>query len=349
MLNQQVISYPGSKKRFYPHMVEYFPTDVKVLVEPFFGGGSVTLCMLEDPRFSKLERVIAGDLYTEIWAMWSGIKKNPEAVYEIAEKMFKTWCPHQEQLRSTGFICDISQPYLPGGSMEKFEDDSSLSEQDKAELREKLELHNLVMEEGDRFWKWSQSVETTSNMTLEERAARMLLVNRLSFSGMGDSGSMSKYKLGDFRIDSLDVIFEASKLLQKVDIYNTKYEDTMEKSKVYDDKDVFIFLDPPYANQESSGLYGKGGSTHKGFDHQAFGDYTRQFKCKWFVTYDDSVVVRKIFANVPGKQMCYTKAFSIPGGYTMSMRNSEDALKGEELFIANYDLDMCGNIGLEDF
>lgn len=349
MLTQQVISYPGSKKRFYPYMVDYFPTDIKVLVEPFFGSGSVSLAMLEDPRFSKLERVIAGDLYTEIWAMWTGIKKNPEAVYDIAIKTFEEWCPHQNELRETGFVSETAHKYLPGGSMENFELSLELSESEKADIREKIALHELVMEEASRFWQWAQSDDAVKGRSIEQRAARMLLVNKISFSGMGDSGSVSKYKVGEFKSDWLDIIFEASKVLQKVDIYNTRFQDTMEKSKVYDDKDVFIFLDPPYANQESSGLYGKGGSTHRGFNHQEFGDYTREYKCKWFVTYDDSVVVRKIFANVLGKQKCYLKPFSIPGGYTMSMRNSNDALKGEELFIANYDLDMCGDVGFDDF
>ena len=28
-----VVSYPGAKWRFYPHMVDYFPIDMKVFIE----------------------------------------------------------------------------------------------------------------------------------------------------------------------------------------------------------------------------------------------------------------------------------------------------------------------------
>jgi hypothetical protein len=60
-------------------------------------------------------------------------------------------------------------------------------------------------------------------------------------------------------------------------------------------------------------------------------------KCKWFVTYDDSVIVRKLFAgNTYFGTPCYFKPFTIPGGYTMAQVNDEDALAGEELFITNY-------------
>ena len=82
-----VISYPGSKLRFYQYMVDYFPTDMKVFIEPFFGGGSVSLSVAGDSRFSNLERMIAGDLYTEVWALWQAIKTEPENVEENILKL----------------------------------------------------------------------------------------------------------------------------------------------------------------------------------------------------------------------------------------------------------------------
>ena len=57
---EPVVSYPGAKWRFYPYMVEYFPLDMKTFIEPFLGGGSVTLSVADDPRFTQLERMIAG-------------------------------------------------------------------------------------------------------------------------------------------------------------------------------------------------------------------------------------------------------------------------------------------------
>lgn len=337
---QPVVSYPGAKWRFYPHMVEYFPLDMKVFVEPFFGGGSVSLSVADDPRFSKLERMIGGDLYTEMWAFWQGIKQSPDTVVEIATKMFNDKCPHQQEVHNSGFHGGEARKYLAGGEMEHFETSELLTEADKQIIRDKLALYNLACEEGQAFWNWTQSVDTTQ-MSLEERAARMILVNKVSFSGMGDAGSLSKDQFCDFRLDKLNTVYDASRLMQRIEIYNVSFEDTMKYAE-QNPSDSFIFLDPPYAKQESSGLYGKGGNTHKGFPHEHFAEFTKGMHAKWFMTYDDSVIVRKLFRGktADGKPI-YIKAFKTL--YTMAGKTAEDALQGEELFISNmpFEQDEC--------
>lgn len=316
-------------------MLDYFPVDMKVFVEPFLGGASVSLSVADDPRFTKLERMVGGDLYTDMWAMWSGIKKDPAAVEEIATKWFKEACPHQEVVHNSGFHGGKARMYLEGGEFENFENMDSLTEGDKQLIREQLTLYKLACEEGQKFWDWSQSVDT-NQMTLEERAARMILVNKISFSGMGDAGSLSKDQFCDFSLDKLQSMYDAHRLLQRIELYNVSFEDTM---KIANERpeESFIFLDPPYAAQEDSGLYGKGGSTHKGFPHQHFADYTKGMKCKWFMTYDDSVIVRRLFAGKTddGKEIILKPYRTV---YTMAGKTAEDALAGEELFIANYDI-----------
>ena len=333
---EPVISYPGAKWRFYPYMVDYFPTEMKTFIEPFFGGGSVTLSVADDTRFTNLERMIGGDLYTEIWAFWNGIKKDPSQVVEIATKWFRDACPHQEELRSTGFIAEEARKYLKGGEFENFQTSDIFSDADKVEIAAKINLYNTAINEAENFWKWTQTVDT-SQMTLEQRAARMLLVNKISFSGMGDSGSLSKDQFCDYTDNKLERVYQASRILNDhdVQIYNASFEDTMKYA--YDDpNNTFIFLDAPYLTQESSGLYGKGGSTHHGFQHEKFAEITKSMPCKWFVTYDDSVAVRNLFkGNTYFGTPCYFMPFTIPGGYTMAGKVREDALAGEELFISN--------------
>ena len=290
---QPVVSYPGAKNKFIKDgMLDYFPTDMKVFVEPFLGGASVSLNVAADERFTQLERMVAGDLYTEMWAMWSGIKKDPAAVEEIATKWFKEACPHQEEIHNSNFSGNTARAFMEDGihsdflvfkDIDKYEkvedipkelrthkDFGKFTGSDVKRIEEQLALYRLACEEGQKFWDWSQSVNT-ENMTLEERAARMILVNKISFSGMGDAGSLSKDQFCDFTLDKLKVIYEASKLLQRIELYNVSFEDTM---KIANERleESFIFLDPPYAAQEDSGLYGKGGSTHKGFPHQHFAE-----------------------------------------------------------------------------
>lgn len=311
-----VISYPGAKWRFWPHIRKYIPRDIKDFREPFFGGGSISLSIADDPEFN-LERIQVGDLAPEIWAMWTGIRNNADDVRDIALKWFSEKCPTHSLMKS--------------GS----KDDPGYQA-----------VYDQAIDEARKFWEWAETVDCET-LSIPERAARMYLVNKVSFSGMGDSGSLSKDRFEAFNpIENTERILMAQPLLQKMDIRNVSFEETM--SDVDPDK-TFIFLDPPYYKQESSGLYGRGGNTHKGFPHDHFAEFTKATNCKWFVTYDDSIKVRKMFrGNAAYGGKCYIKPFTIPGGYTMAKTNSEDALAGEELFISNYDLDEMDNVSAVD-
>ena len=301
-----VISYPGAKWRFWPYIKQYIPRDIKDWREPFFGGGSMSLSIADDPEFN-LDRMIVGDLAPEIWALWQGIRDYAPDVREIAMKWFAQWCPTHSDMVFTPETADGYQ-----------------------------EVYDKAIEEGRKFWEWAETVDC-STLSLPERAARTYLVNKVSFSGMGDSGSLSKDRFAAFRPEqATERITMAQPLLQKMEIKNCSFEETM---KDVDPEKTFVFLDPPYYRQETSGLYGRGGDTHHGFPHDKFAEVTKDTNCRWFVTYDDSIKVRKMFRGKPiYGDKCYIKPFVIPGGYTMAQKNSEDALAGEELFIANYDI-----------
>lgn len=309
---QPVISYPGAKWRFWKFIKPYIPTDIKDYREPFFGGGSTGLCIADDPEFTHLERIVVGDLAPEIWALWQGIKDNAPDVVEIADRIFKDLCPTQPQLRL-------------------------LSESDD----EYAKLYEQVIAEGNKLWNWTQEVDC-SELSIPERAARTFLVNKISFSGMGDSGTLSKERFIAYNPESLDRIILAQPLLKRMEIKNCSFEDTMADVKK---NDTFIFLDPPYYKQEKSGLYGRGGNTHHGFPHEHFAEFTCNTDCRWFITYDDSVKVRKMFRSkaLYNNKRCKIIPFTIPGGYVMAQRNAVDALAGEEVFILNYDHSNCGS------
>lgn len=241
--------------------------------------------------------MIVGDLAPEVWAFWQGCKDSGEEVIKKAIEIFRSFCPIQSELQELNIY-----------------DDKHEKNYDRA------------IEEGREFWKWSQEVNC-STLSIVERAARMVLVNRVSFSGMGDAGSLSKDNFMKFRFKILERITEAQPTLKKMDIRNCSFEETMSN---VNKKDTFIFLDPPYANQEKSGLYGKDGETHHGFPHEHFAEFTKNTDCRWLITYDDSIKVRRMFKG------CFIKPFRLT--YTMAGKTSENALAGEELFISNYDI-----------
>ena len=305
---QPVISYPGAKWKAWQHIKPLIPRDITDWREPFLGGASMSLLMAEDTEFN-LKRMQVGDLAPEIWAFWQGCKESAPEVVEKAKEIFTNHCLTQLDLQCM---------------------DTADSEYQKT--------YDKAIEEGREFWKWAKEVDCTQ-LNLIERAARTFLVNRISFSGMGDSGSISRDQFADFRFSKLDRILAAQPLLKKMDIRNCSFEETMSD---VDEKETFIFLDPPYFNQEKSGLYGRGGDTHHGFPHLGFAEFTKALKCRWLVTYDDSIRVRRLFK---GKDF-FIKPFIIP--YTMAGRTAEDALAGEELFISNYNIMDQSSAGLFD-
>lgn len=292
------LSYPGSKRRVMNRLLPLFPDGIEDWREPFFGSGAVTFAFLQSDKSRDCKRLLVGDLATEIWAYHQGCKVAAQEAAEIATQWFTSKVPTHTILANM---------------------DSS--EADYKKVREQ------VIAEGLGLWEQMQKVDT-SKMDIAQRCARTFLTNRISFSGMGDSGSMSKDQLCKFRIEHIQKIIDVQPLLKNVEIINAPFQETMADT---DAEKSFVFLDPPYYAQEGSGLYGRNGDTHHGFPHKEFASFTKDLNCKWFVTYDDSPFVRKMFRG------CNIVPFQFD--YTLAGNKSEDALAGEELLIANYTIE----------
>lgn len=160
-----------------------------------------------------------------------------------------------------------------------------------------------------------------------ERAIRFFILNRITFSGLAESGGYGelafKHRFTDSSIERLKT---ASEVLRNTNITNEDYEKILNEPG----KTVFIFLDPPYYSTTKSKLYGKNGDLHESFDHERFAEVMKECKHKWLITYDDCPEVRKLFkfANIYSWQL----------QYSMNNYKQKNASKGNELFISNYDI-----------
>ena len=292
------LSYPGSKRRVMDRLLPLFTDGIEDWREPFFGSGAVTFAFLQSDKSKDCKQFIVGDLAPEIWAYHQGCKVAAKEAAEIAKAWFLRKVPTHASL----ITMEATDP-------------------------EYQDVRAQVVKEGLELWREMQEVDTKT-LDLAQRCARTFLTNRISFSGMGDSGSMSKDQLCKFRVEQVQKIIDVQPLLQNVEILNAPFQETM--SNTNPDKS-FVFLDPPYYAQEGSGLYGRNGDTHHGFPHKECAEFTRKLNCKWFVTYDDSPFVRRMFRG------CHIVPFQFD--YTLAGNKSEDALAGEELLIANYPIE----------
>lgn len=169
-----------------------------------------------------------------------------------------------------------------------------------------------------------------SNDTLK-RAARFFILNRITFSGLTDSGGYSEESFKKrFTESSLEKLFLSSKLLNEVEITNLDYSTLLSEAG----QDVFIFLDPPYFSQKDSKLYGESGNLHTDFRHDVFASEVLNCKHKWMITYDDSHYIRDLF------QGNYFYDWDIQYG----MGPKKGPLKrGKELIITNYKIENFRN------
>lgn len=162
-----------------------------------------------------------------------------------------------------------------------------------------------------------------------EKAVRFFVLNRITFSGTVDSGGYSKEAFQKrFTDSSIERLSEIETLLQNTKITNLDYENVIYAPG----KEVFIFLDPPYYSTTKSRLYGKNGDLHEQFDHERFAYNMRKCDHKWLITYDNTPEVIKLFdfRNV------WIREWELQ--YGMNNYKQDNARKGRELFISNYDI-----------
>lgn len=158
-----------------------------------------------------------------------------------------------------------------------------------------------------------------------QRAVRFFILNRITFSGIVDSGgySQSAYEKR-FTDSSIERVKNISPYLSGTKITNDDYTEAL----FQDGDNVFIFLDPPYWKATESKLYGVRGNLHTAFDHVQFAENMRKCPHKWLITYDDSPIIRELFAFAEIQEWTLQ--------YGMNNYRKTSAAKGNELFIKNY-------------
>jgi len=161
-----------------------------------------------------------------------------------------------------------------------------------------------------------------------ERALRFYVLNRISFSGLVDSGGYSDESFKNrFTMNSISRIKSTGDLLKNVRVTNLGYEDVLREPG----EEVFVYLDPPYFGNKNSKLYGERGILHTNFNHEKFRDELVKTPHKWLLTYDNSEIIKDwfSFANIYEGEVSYGMN---------NVGKLKKAPKGKELFISNYRL-----------
>ena len=161
-----------------------------------------------------------------------------------------------------------------------------------------------------------------------EIATSYYALNKISFSGMTEQGSLSVSNYRKlFNHLNINKLTEINSHMKNFHIYNQHFKDFM---KMPSEKD-FTFLDPPYMIK-SNNLYGKKGKMHKGFNHEQFYDCVINLSGKWMITYNDNEWIREKYKDfyISDAEYRYCMAFE-------TNKNGEKRTrKKNELIITNY-------------
>jgi len=160
-----------------------------------------------------------------------------------------------------------------------------------------------------------------------EKAIRFFIMNRITFSGIMDSGGYSQQAFEKrFTQSSIERLKNLSAYLDTVCITCSDYDKLLRQ----DGENVFLFLDPPYYQPTKSKLYGVKGNLHTSFDHERFAANVKKCQHKWLLTYDDCQEIRKLFN--------FAEIAELEVQYGMNNYKQKTAAKGKELLISNYSL-----------
>ncbi|MBD2003394.1 MULTISPECIES: DNA adenine methylase [Cyanophyceae] len=167
--------------------------------------------------------------------------------------------------------------------------------------------------------------DQTNVYTEFDRAVRFFIMNRITFSGVVDSGGYSQKAFEQrFTESSIERLRQISPHLSEVKVTHGDYE----KLLFEDGGNVFLFFDPPYWKATKSKLYGVKGDLHTSFDHERFAANLQKCNHRWLITYDDSPKIRDLFS--------FAKITDWELQYGMNNYKKDFAAKGKELFIKNY-------------
>lgn len=173
------------------------------------------------------------------------------------------------------------------------------------------------------------------NLSILERGIDFFILNRITFSGIVDSGGFSqKAYESRFTISSIDRLKNTHKIIKNFNFSCDNFFDFVD-SNSSNQKDTFIFLAPPYYSSVKSKLYGKKGILHSNFNHEKFRNYLYKIKSKFLLTYDNCDYIRELYKDF------YTLEWDLQ--YGMNNYKQKKADIGKELLISNYDLKFYNN------
>lgn len=312
------VRMPGGKSNALKYLDPYFIKDFAFYREPFFGGGSLGLYLMQ---FNKTADYWINDLFYPVYGFW-------KTLYDYPNEMIDCISYNKQQ-----YIIDK----LP-------------------QIKKGIPSRNA--ENGKELHKFCRRKIESSIYDKDEfhTACYWYILNKTSFSGMAMIGNYAPLAWDqNFTDNCIKNLINISNLMHSVKslkITNLDYSELLNDTN----DNTFIVCDPPYDIKHN--LYGNDGDMHREFNHKKFADDIKNCKSpKWMITYNDNEIINEWFKDyrcIPWNLQYTMKAAKRtthgnlisekkklgqnPKLIQMSKDNSSEKTgkKGKELLILNY-------------
>ena len=157
-----------------------------------------------------------------------------------------------------------------------------------------------------------------------DRAVAFYVINKCSFSGLGENSSFSAQASdSNFSMNGIEKLSGYQNLIKYWKITNLSYEELLHG------EGSFVYLDPPY--EIGSNLYGKKGGMQKYFHHTRFSEACTASNHDMVVSYNSSNLNKRRFADWKAAEYDHTYTMRSTGDYIKEQK------KRKELVLTNYE------------
>jgi DNA adenine methylase len=250
------LKWVGGKQQIISNVLELYPKTMNNYHEPFLGGGTVLLSVLSNENIHITGKVYASDLNKHIIDFYTLIQTNPEKLIRDTRRLI------EEFRQATGDVVNRSPKTLEEA---------------------------MTSEESYYYWIRSQfNKSPTSSM--------FLFLNKTCFRGVyreGPNGFNVPFGhnknpgiIDDEHIRSL------SRLIRDVVFTHGSFTDTLQRVATPDD---FVYLDPPYAPENSTSFTSYTVSGFSAEMHNELFRMARELPCVFLMSNSDVQLVRDSF------------------------------------------------------
>jgi DNA adenine methylase len=257
-----ILKWVGGKTQIMDKLMEKVPTTIHNYYEIFLGGGSVLLALLSNPNITITGDIYACDLNEALIFTYKNIQNNHEALALAVEKM-------KEEYQK----CPL-----------------------KGEVNRKPIQKEDALESRESYYFWiRKEYNATNDKRSVEASAMFIFLNKRGFRGMfRESSNGFNVPYGNYKtVNILDFehLKEVSELIRNVKFIHGDFETTLKGVQKRD----FVYLDPPYAPENSTSFVGYNKDGFGLEKHKTLFNMVKKLKCKWLFSNANVKLIQNSF------------------------------------------------------